>query len=45
MAAAGRLIRDMGAEVSGSAAIMELSFLKGREKLGMPFESLIKYDD
>lgn len=44
MAAASELIRKVGGEVTGSAAIMELTFLEGRKKLDIPFESLIKYD-
>ena len=40
-----QLLRKVGAEVAGGACIMELTFLKGREKLDIPFESLLQYDD
>ncbi len=40
-----KLLRKVGADVTGGACIMELTFLKGREKLDIPFESLLKYDD
>lgn len=40
-----QLLRKVGANVTGGACIMELSFLKGRDKLDIPFESLIQYDD
>jgi adenine phosphoribosyltransferase len=39
------LLRNVGGEVTGGACIMELSFLKGRDKLDIPFESLLQYDD
>lgn len=39
------LLRKVGAEVAGGACIMELTFLKGREKLDIPFASLLQYDD
>lgn len=38
------LFRQAGAEVVGVAAIIELSFLAGREKLDVPFDALIAYD-
>ena len=44
MSAAAQLIRNVGGEVTGDAAIMELSFLDGRAKLDMPFVSLVSYD-
>ena len=40
-----KLLRKVGADVTGGACIMELTFLKGRDKLDIPFESLLKYDD
>ena len=40
-----QLLRKVGANVTGGACIMELSFLKGRDKLDIPFESIIQYDD
>ena len=39
------LLRKVEAEVVGGACIMELTFLKGRDKLDIPFQSLIQYDD
>ena len=42
--AAGHLVRELGAEVAGFAFLVELSFLKGRERLaGAPVRSLIVY--
>ena len=43
--AAVALLRKVGADVTGGACIMELSFLKGRDQLDIPFESLIQYDE
>jgi adenine phosphoribosyltransferase len=44
-AAAVRLVRGLGGEVAGAAFAVELSFLKGREKLnGTEVFSLIQYD-
>lgn len=43
--AAVDLFRKVGAEVVGVAAIIELSFLHGRDKLDVPFEALVTYDD
>ena len=45
MAAAIDLFRSVGAEVVGSACIIELSFLEGRKRLDVPFTSLVAYDD
>ncbi len=44
-AAAVELLRSVGAEVSGAAFIIELSFLGGRQKLDLPVHTLIAYDD
>ena len=44
MAAAIALLRKVGADVRAAACIIELSFLKGRERLDVPFASLIAYD-
>ncbi len=44
MAAAGELLRKVGADVVGAACIVELSFLNGRRRLDMPFTSLVQYD-
>jgi adenine phosphoribosyltransferase len=45
MAASVDLFRKVGAEVVGAACIIELTFLHGRERLDMPFEALVAYDD
>ena len=45
MAAAVALFRKVGAEVVGGACIIELNFLNGRDKLDIPFTSLIDYDE
>jgi adenine phosphoribosyltransferase len=42
--AAIELCRSVGADVVGAAAIIELSFLGGRDRLDVPFRSLIAYD-
>ncbi len=44
MAAGITLLRAVGAVVPGAAALMELTFLGGRQRLGVPFESLVAYD-
>jgi len=44
MMAGAKLIRDSGGEVVGGAALIELAFLKGRDKLDMPFKALLSYD-
>jgi adenine phosphoribosyltransferase len=45
MSAAINLIRQVGGEITGGACIMELTFLGGRDRLDVPFESLIAYDE
>lgn len=48
MTAGIELLRKIGAEVTGSASIIELSFLPGRQRLkelGVPFTSLAAYDE
>jgi adenine phosphoribosyltransferase len=44
MAAGIELLRKAGAEVVAAAAIIELRFLHGRDKLDVPFEALVSYD-
>ncbi|HXV23830.1 MAG TPA: adenine phosphoribosyltransferase [Alphaproteobacteria bacterium] len=44
LAAAIRLLRNVGAEVSAAACIIELAFLKGRERIDVPFTALISYE-
>ncbi len=46
MAASVDLLNKVGAEVVGSACIIELAFLNGREKLNdVPFDALMAYDE
>ncbi len=48
MAAGIELLREVGAQVTGAASIVELSFLPGRQRLrdlNVPFTSLVAYDD
>jgi len=44
MQAAVALIRKVGGEVPGCACLIELAFLKGRERLDVPCTSLMSYD-
>lgn len=45
MAAAIHLLRVVGADVVAAGCIMELAALKGREKIDVPFVSLVSFDD
>ena len=45
MAASVNLLRQVGADVRGAACIIELNFLKGRERLDVPVTTLIQYDE
>ncbi|MCO6420027.1 adenine phosphoribosyltransferase [Siccirubricoccus sp. KC 17139] len=45
MAAGVALLRQAGAEVPATAALIELSFLNGRQRLDVPCETLLRYDD
>lgn len=45
MGAAIDLFRTVGAEVVGAACIIELTFLHGRNRLDVPFTSLVAYDE
>ena len=46
MEAAIKLFEEAGAEVVGTACMIELTFLNGRERLGdIPCEVLMQYDD
>ena len=45
MSAGIRLLQKVGGEVVAAVALMELTFLKGRERLAVPFEALIRYDE
>jgi len=44
MGAAVKLLQDTGAIIVECLVVMELSMLKGREKLGVPVHSFIQYD-
>ncbi len=44
MAAGIKLLQNVGAEVVAAAAVIELSFLHGRDRLDVPVETLIQYD-
>jgi len=45
MAAAIGLVEKVGAEVAGAACLIELTFLKGRDRLnGIPFTALMQYE-
>lgn len=44
MAAGITLLRKVGAVVPAAATLVELEFLKGRDRLDVPFESLVSYD-
>ena len=44
MLAAIELLRKVGADVIGSACIIELNFLNGRKKLDIPCSTLVDYD-
>ncbi len=39
------LLRQVGGDVRGAACLIELSFLNGRQKLDVPFTSLMAYDE
>ncbi len=45
MAAGISLLRQVGAVVPAAAALIELTFLGGRQKLDVPFETLVAYDE
>jgi len=45
MAAAIELLNSLGASVAGAASIIELKFLNGRNRLSVPFDALISYDE
>ena len=44
MAAGAALLRQAGAVVPAAAALIELTFLQGRRRLDMPFETLVAYE-
>jgi adenine phosphoribosyltransferase len=45
LAASIHLLREVGAVVPAAAALIELTFLEGRKRLDLPFESLMAYDE
>ncbi len=45
MNAAAQLFRKCGADVRAAACIIELTFLKGRDKLDIPITTLVAYDE
>jgi adenine phosphoribosyltransferase len=45
MAAGIALLRQVGAVVPAAAALIELTFLKGRGRLDVPCEALVAYDE
>jgi len=45
LAASLALFEKVDAKVVGSACIIELTFLGGREKIDVPFDALIAYDE
>ncbi len=44
LAAAIRLVRMVGGDVTAAACIIELAFLNGRARLDVPFTSVVSYD-
>jgi adenine phosphoribosyltransferase len=44
LAAAVRLCRLVGGDVTAAACIIELAFLHGRDRLDVPFTSVVSYD-
>lgn len=45
MAASIALLRKVGAEVTAAAVIIELAFLDGRARVGVPVTSLVTFED
>ena len=45
MAAGIRLLEQVGAEVPAAITLIELTFLRGRSRLGVPFEAVLAYDE
>lgn len=42
--AAAELLTKVGGQVAGAACLIELSFLNGRSRIKVPFDSLVVYD-
>jgi adenine phosphoribosyltransferase len=45
LSAAIRLVRQVGGEPLAAACIIELAFLRGRERIDVPFISVVSYED
>ena len=45
MAAGIKLLQNVGAEVVAAATVIELTFLHGRDRLDVPVETLVQYDN
>lgn len=45
MAAAIRLLQQVGADVRAAGFLIELTFLQGRDRIGIPATSLMAYDE
>ena len=45
LAATIELLRSVGADVIAAACIIELTFLNGRDRIDVPFTSLVAYDE
>lgn len=43
--AAATLAQKMGAQIIGTAFVVELTFLNGRAKVGLPVHALLQYDE
>ncbi|MCY4190767.1 MAG: adenine phosphoribosyltransferase [Rhodospirillaceae bacterium] len=43
--AAINLVRKVGGHVAAAACLIELTFLAGRQKLDVPIETLVRFDD
>ena len=44
LAAAAKLLEQVGGVVPAAACVIELTFLEGRKRLNVPVETLLKYD-
>ena len=44
MSAGVKLLQNIGADVAGAVTLIELTFLGGRDRMGVPFEALLTYD-
>lgn len=44
VSAAAKLLQAAKANVVGASCLIELTFLNGRKRIGLPFQSLVQYD-